>query len=282
MQQSRSEMVLKAFLSRCPPEKRSQLERFLSQQERDALERLPSFDESITPEGFSNSSWLERVHWSWFLPTLKTFSPREQGLFLSALSPLVAEQLGAALELSEPREKITEIARAYFRHQLLSSLVGPHERLLPIDYLPPSKLNRLLGFTKKELTQLIDRLALFDLAAELRHIVDTKLLKKLHGFLSEETKAALKALPPQKEFSPLPRLGLDHWDGQEETLRTLLHRRGLTRLGLALSGQDPDLIWALCHQLDIGRGGHLFKLCAKEPVPELSSLMQQQIEELCG
>ena len=67
------------------------------------------------------------------------------------------------------------------------------------------------------------------------------------------------------------------WDG--ESLRTLLHRRGLMRLGAGLFGQDPDLIWTLCHQLDIGRGGAVMKLCTKEAASEIA---RRQIEELMG
>lgn len=273
----RERIVLKAFLSKCPPEQRAALERFLPVEEREKLQILPE----CTTEGFSNDI-LEQVHWSWFLPTLKTFSAREQQLFLAALDVTTARALAKALGISEHREPITEVAKAYFRSQLLSSLVGPHERLLPTAYLPPSTLNKLLQLSKKELIQLIDRLSLFDLAAELKHIVDTKTLKRISQCLTAEQISTLKMIPIPKDPHPLPRMGLDQWDGSEETLRSLLHRRGLARLGLALSGQDSDLIWMLCHLLDIGRGGTLFKLCGSTPIPELSALARNQVEELCG
>jgi hypothetical protein len=273
-------MILKAFLSRCPAEKRGSLERFLPERERRELSTLPEFGEEITFEGFSNGGMLEQVHWSWFLPTLKTFSKREQGLFLSALSPLAREQLAQALEISGPLEEISAVAISYLRSQLQSSLVGAHEQLLPVEYLPPSPLNQLLNLSKKELSQLVDRLALYDVAAELRHIVETKTLKKISSCLTEEQKERVKWLSTQKEAHPLPKLGLDQWDGSEESFRTLLHRRGLQRLAIALSGQDPDLIWALSHHLDIGRGNTLFKLCGKEKVMGASEMIQREIEEL--
>ncbi len=75
-------------------------------------------------------------------------------------------------------------------------------------------------------------------------------------------------------------MGLDKWEGSREAFRHLLHRRGLARLGAALSGQDPDLVWYVCHQLDIGRGNTLFKLCLKESLPGISELIARQIEEL--
>jgi hypothetical protein len=270
-------MVLKAFLSRCPEETRRALERFLPENERLYLAELPSFSEGeISPF----PPLMDRVHWSWFLPTLKSFSAREQRLFLASLHPLMAENLRRELQIKSDEGQIGEVAGDFLRQQLLSSLAGAHNRHLPIDYLPASPLNRLLYSNKKDLIRLIDLLALYDLAADMRQIVETKILKKIYSFLSEEQKNFLKKISSQKETHTLPRMGLERWDGSEEALRVLLHKRGLARLGIALSGQDPDLIWAICHQLDIGRGNALFKLCGKEAAAGISEAAIRQIEEI--
>ena len=275
---NRAQLVLKAFISRCAPEKRKALERFLTEEERISLVKIPLIAKPAT--GFPKEDMLENVHWSWFLPTLKSYSAREQRLFLSALSPLGAEQLARALSLTGSLEQISSPAQTYLRKQLFHSLVGPHERLLPVNYLPESSLNQLLTSTKKELTRLIDRLALYDLAVEMRQIVETKILKKIYSFLTEEQKKALKNIAAHKEVAGFPRLGLDRWDGEEESLKILLHRRGLARFGLGLSGQDPDLIWLICHRLDNGRGGDLLKLGAKEATPKVTVAIIRQIEDL--
>lgn len=273
-------MVLKAFLSRCPPEKSRALERFLPEAERHLLEKLPPFAQEVTVDGFDNGNMLEKVHWSWFLPTLKTYPESERKLFLSSLSSFAAKNLAKALKISTYNEEMTEVARAFLRQILLQSLIGPEDRLLPMDYLPPSPLTPLLLLSKKDLIKLIDSLSIYDLAAELRQIVETKILKKIYSFLSEEERKLLKSVSAQKEQFTLTRMGLDRWDGTEESFRTLLHRRGLTRLGAALSGQDPDFNWYICHQLDIGRGNALFKLCAKEATHGVSDAIQKQIVEL--
>jgi hypothetical protein len=270
----RRALVLHAFLGKRSSEERSLLERFLPEEERSFLSTLspatPSESEPLV------DPLVDQVHWSWFLPTLKTFSDREQGLFLSSLQPSAASSLAQALGLTQKSESLTHVAKTYFREQLLNSLVGSHEELLPPPYLPSSPLNGLLSLTKKQLTQLIDRLALYDVAAELKHIVDTQTIKKISGCLTPAERERLKVL---KEFHPLPRLGLDQWDGSEEAFRSLLHKRGLQRLGIALSGQDADLVWALCHRLDIGRGNALFKFCGKEAVPMASDMIQRELEE---
>ena len=277
-----NEIVLKAFLSRCAPERKKALERFLPEKERLRLEELPSFSQETSPEGLP-ASLLEQVHWSWFLPTLKTYPQREQKGFLSALAPsasFTAESLAAALEIDTPLNELSEAGRAYLREFLINSLVGAEDRLLPIEFLPPSPLNRLLRLSKKDLIRLIDFLSMYDLAAELRQIVETKILKKIYAVLTEDEKKMLKIASGHKETFSLPRMGLERWDGSEESLRLLLHRRGLSRFGTALSGQNLDFIWYICHHLDIGRGNALFKLCSKEGSPEISEAIIRQIEEL--
>lgn len=274
-------MVLKVFLNRHPPEKARALERFLPAKERVLLETLPTLAEAVIAEPLTDNGLLEKVHWSWFLPTLNQYVSAEQKLFLSALSPYAAQKLTAALKItSQPSYEATQVARPFLRQTLLHSLTGYTDRLLPINYLPPSSLTPLLHQSKKELIQLINSLSIYDLAAELRQIVETKILKKIYSFLSEGERKLLQALGARKEHFVLTRMSLSTWDGTEESFRMLLHRRGLARLGVALSGQDPDFIWYICHQLDIGRGNALFKLCAKEATHSVSDAIIRQILDL--
>lgn len=274
-------MVLKSFLSRLPPERKVALERFMPEEERLRLEELPSFPEGAALEAMTNGGLIERVHWSWLIPTLKTYEEKEQKLFLASLSKMAAVNLRQELKIGEMKGEISEAAKGFFSQILMGSLQGKEDWLLPIEYLPQTPLRGLLDLSKKELTHLIDLLSLYDVAFELRQIVETKNLKRIYSFLSEEEKKFLKKIMAHsKEPFVLTRLGLDRWDGNEETLRLSLHRRGLSRLAAALSGQDPDFVWYICHQLDIGRGNALFKQCAKEPVPEVTDPIVRQIEEI--
>ncbi len=277
---SRNEIILKAFLSRCPPEKQSRLEKFLPEAKRLRLSEAPSFPHILAEGKPTAPSLLDLVHWSWFLPTLKTYSQTEQTAFLSALPSSAALNLSKSLQIPYTFMPLTEIARSYFQNLLKRSLVSYKENLLPPEYLPPSPLNELLRLSKKQLIHLVNLLSLHDLAAELRQIVETKILKKIYSFLTEEERKRLKELSSYKEHPALARLSLERWDGQEDSLRVLLHRRGLVRLSLALSAQDPDLIWYLGHQFDIGRGTSLLTLCAKETASERSESMIREIDEL--
>jgi hypothetical protein len=270
-------MILKAFLSKLSPKKRESFEQFLPEAERMRMESLPDISQSITDETLATEDMLNKVHWSWFLPTLKACSWEEQKFFLSSLSPQAAQNLARVLETAATSTEIPKIGREYLRSVLVNSLLGPNDRLLPPAYLPESPLLPLLNLNKSKLKQLIDYLALYDLANEVRQIVETKILKKIYSHLTEDERLFLKGIQAHKE--PLPRM-LDRWDGEKETFRTLLHKRGLARLGAALSGQNPDFVWYVCHQLDIGRGNALFKLVAKQEIPEITENIIRQIEEV--
>ena len=271
-------MVFKAFLYSSAPEKREHLEQFLSPKEKSKLNAMPSF---AGEKELGKEISLDQIHWSWLIPTLKTYSAREQKLFVSALDPQVQQNLAHELGLTSlPKEGLREMGSSFLKQTLLSHLIGHQESLIPPSYLPDSSLNSLLHLSKRQLIRLIDFLSLHDLAAELRQIVETKILKKIYSLLSEEEKKWLKVAMTHKEPYPLPRLKLDKWDGSEDALRVLLHKRGLARLGVALSSQDPDLAWYVCHQLDIGRGNALFKLCAQEAAAEIAHEMVRQVQEL--
>jgi hypothetical protein len=273
------DMILNAFLSRQPAEKQERLLHFLPDAERIRLNALPPVTQPPAKE-FSNGGLLEQVHWSWFLPTLKSYSPYEQTLFLSVLSESSAQALASEIPCKTAKTEITPIGRSYLKQVLLDSLIGAHDRLLPVDFLPDSSLNSILHLSKKELIHLIDLLAMHDFAIEIRQIVETKILKKIYSFLSEEQRRFLKLTSAKHEVNAQQKIGFDRWDGNKESLHHLLHKRGLARLGLALSGQDPSLGWYVCHLLDIGRGSALFKLCEQCASESAAETAARQVEEL--
>ncbi len=269
-------MILKAFLQRCSPEKRDHLLAFLPEQEKAYLSQLPE----ISLEGkdlLELERPLDYIHWSWFIPALKTYPAKEQKLFLKAIPLSIQKNLAKSLHLTLTAEKITAFGTIFLRNTLIQNLCK--KDLLPPHLLPPSPLNLLLQIEKKKLIQLIDLLSLFDLSSEIRQIVETKILKKIYSFLSEEEKHFLKMITGQREPYPAARIRIDQWDGTKASFRLMLHRIGLARLGAALSGQDTSLIWYVCHRLDSGRGKALKKLCKKEAMPHVAEWLAEQMKE---
>lgn len=276
------DLIFNAFLSKQPEEKRARLLQLLPMAEQERLQHLPSFAKGSSLPPCSSDALLERIHWSWLLAPLTAASESDQSLFLAALDSSAAESLLPHLSCKQLKSPLTPLGTNYLRQELLNRLVGSHDRLVPMDYLPPSSLNRILNLSKRQLTGLIDLLAMHDLSLEMRQIVETKILKRVYSFLTEPQKKFLKQLAAKPEPFALAKIGLDRWNGEEEPLKHNLHKRGLARLGLALSTQDPALIWYVCHQLDVGRGTALCKLCIKEGAGSLAELAARQVDELLG
>ena len=274
-----SEIAFKMFLSSAPDERKQRLLRFLSEEETLRLRELQDLAAKPDQEAWAFQSLLDSVHWSWLIAPLKTYSSHEQKLFLASLDPSLSEPIAKSLHLFGSLSSISKTAKNYFRSCLENSLLTDEKALLPMQYLAENPLSELLKCSKKQLMHLVDLLSLQDLAAELRHIVETKTLKKIYSFLTKEEQKRLKEISSQKDLFPTKRLSLGRWDGTEESLRLLLHKRGLARLGLALSGQDPQFVWYLIHQFDIGRAA-LIQLALKKATDERSESICQEIKEL--
>ncbi|MBF8263545.1 MAG: hypothetical protein HW387_1210 [Parachlamydiales bacterium] len=273
------DMILNVYISRLPAEKQAHLIHFLPDAEQALLKSLPSYADESAPAGPESTKILERVHWSWFLPTLKSYSPQEQSLFLAALDETTALALSEEIPCKRSKMTMTSIGRAYLQKLLLDSIAGPY---VPIEYLPPSPLNRLVQLSKSQLIAMIDLLAMHDLAVDIRQIVETKILKKIYSFLTDVQRRFLKQVTTRHEVMNPQRIGLDRWDGKEASLRHLLHKKGIARLGSALSKQDPSLGWCVCHVLDIGRGSALLKLSSPESNRAPVDMNVRQVEELLG
>ena len=276
MRELRQNIVLKTLCNQCPEEKAQAILRFLPESDQKQINELPSF---LAREERASDHLLQHVHWSWFVPCFKEYPSKDQKLLLHALPRSTQKNLAEELNIAPAPDACSHPALTFLQDTLISKL-DPKRLLLPLRYLPPSPLNLLLDLEKKKLTQLIDFLGLYDLSHELRQIVETKILKKIYSFLSGDEKKFLKLIAGKKIPFSIVRLQIDTWDGKEKTLRLKLHRRGLSHLGAALFGQNPDLIWYVCHQLDIGRGEMLHTLCMKTVVPDISAWMIERIEEL--
>jgi len=124
---------------------------------------------------------------------------------------------------------------------------------------------------------LIDLMGLHDLAPEARRIVNPNYLKNIYTCLTPKQFHYLKICLHRKEPIIAPKLGLDPAKIESAQLRQTLHRRGLVRLGRALSGQHPDLIWHIAHVLDRGRGALLLQAHRPHESSAITSILEQQV-----
>lgn len=219
---------------------------------------------------------LSKLHYSWLHKMLPDPVKSKKLLLLSYLSEGQRKGLAQVSNLPLPDPIESPLLNKFYFSKILSDLKFP--KLLPTSYLPESSFNRLLKLNKIQLVEIIDLLGIYDLAHEMRRIVATKNLKNIYKCLSPKHQQFLRQCLHAKDKVITPKLHLDQWNGEEKPLKTLLHRRGLTRLAIALSGAHPDLIWQITHILDSGRGQILLDQVKKEEIPHISSAVAIQID----
>lgn len=274
-------IVVKGLLEKCSDKERNRLFNYLSEDEQTKLDKtaLPSYE--IDQKNFFHDGLIDTIHYSWFIPILKIYPPKESSLFLESMQSSYKEHLSKLLNIPTQDTNLSPLAIGYLRDILLQTILEKDESILPIEYLPSSKLNILLTLTKKQLISLIDYLSMYDLAVELKHIVETKTIKKIYSFLSEEEKSFLQKIMKHNPFYPSARMKLEHAQLTEKKFKTYLHKYGINRLAKALSGESIDLLWYICHYLDIGRGTALFKAYAKDKISGVSEIVTSHILQIC-
>lgn len=219
-----------------------------------------------------------KIHYSWLPKVIQEFPVELQELIIGSFP---AQQ---GFELSKL------MGKSFHEHQLSSWVKGVLNRLiyekldmnaiLPISFLPPSTLNSLADLNKTELVQLIDFLALQDLAEALKFIVDKKKIKGIYQWLSPRKQTYLKICLHRKDKLALPQLESNKWHDNYDKVGMQLHRRGLHRFARSLSGQHPDLLWYIMHILDSGRGSIISKYYTKESIPGVTPTLTQQLIHL--
>ena len=276
-----AQIICKAFLQRFEPAKRAALLNRMSINEKKSIENLPLTYGDPSRDLESTEEQLNGIHYSWYSSFLRTLPENEMRLFISCLNEEQAKGLKKTLRLSNQLPELTPIARRFFEQRLFEAIKNDIVPL-PISCLPYSELNILLEFDQEKMNVLIDHLGLHDLAIELRFIIETSKLKQIYSSLNEKEQRYLKALLHQKEAVSFKKMGLDKWDGNTEHLRQMIQQRGINRLAKALYGQDPSLIWYLCHRIDTEKAGLLQKFCAPLEHPKAVQVLAQQILELAS
>jgi len=270
-------MVCRGFLDRCPADMQSELIALLPRKEQLDLGELPA----ATPLKSENFDWelIDKTHYSWIAPYLRTLTESEIRLFLGALSKPQQHGLEKALGLSNHLPELKEVAKRWLR-KTLHDVVTQNQALVPYAFLPDHPLNELLGLTPSIFEKIVPYLGLHDLAFEMRQIISTAALKKLFGALPKREGEFLNTLLLHREPLTFKRLFLDKWDGSKEHMTKILEERGLHRLALALYGAHPNLIWYITRRLNMHLGTSLLKYNEKPTHARAEQILTEQIQKI--
>jgi hypothetical protein len=243
-----------ALLSLLPEKNRPQL---ASIGEQDAKKALP-----IAP------LWLEHIHYSHLIAPLEKIKKELRPYVLASLPEAQKEPLIKLEKLkAEEIPSLSPIAKTFFCQFLWREWKQKDEEALPLSLLQETPLSSLLSLTKRELIELVDLIAMHDLVDELRAIVDKKLIVSILQNLSPNQQKYLKVCLHQKAKPISISLNIKELYKNKALFLKTLHKRGLKRLAIALSGEPPDLVFHLSHIFDSGRGQILLANWQKEEIP---------------
>lgn len=218
---------------------------------------------------------LDAIHFSWFVPHLRSLTEKEAKLYLSCLSPQQIQDLKEALMLSPSLPKPTDLAKTYLTQELFKTIAP--EDLLPYCFLPQHPLLALLDLNTTQLNTLIELLAMHDLAVEIPQVISTQKLKLIDSALTKEQSHYLRNLLSQKELVTFKKIGLSEWSADVDVLKSALIQRGINRLAKAIYPINASFTWYISHHLEMEKGKLLTKLSTATNAPQAADLLKNQI-----
>ncbi|MEI8365226.1 MAG: hypothetical protein WCF65_02300 [Parachlamydiaceae bacterium] len=271
----RSAVFLKVLLNAYHPGPLQGLVKVLPQDQ--AKEVLSATASSKNPAlGFT---WLHqtiaRTHYSWLAPIVKKLPKGIHSPLITAMPQAQSAGLQKMLNLLPFPGNLPSCAKALLLEKFYAEWQEPEA--IPLDFLPSSPLSELLTLSKNELVDVIDFLSVYDLAEGIKQIVDQKKLKLIYLCLTAKKQQFLRLCLHKREKVSASKFDIEKWDGKQETLTHLLHRRGLLRFGKALNGQGRHFLWHIVHMLDAGRGQIINNYYDDHVTPGVTSLLGLQV-----
>lgn len=222
---------------------------------------------------------IKSIHYSWLRTAIQKLPESIQGSVVNSLSQEQSKKLHRWFpQKASQTKKLPQKVEEYLLN-LISPYIGQKEKL-PLSLLPNTELSVLGTLSKDQLVELIDYLGIYDLALEVRRIIDKSRLQKLIPCLTPKKKQFLHMCLHHADRLAAAPIELKDWNGDCKVLNDLLHRRGIIRLGKSLCGQHPDFVWHIARTLDIGRGTNLLQYYATTPIPNITQALVQQVLNL--
>lgn len=249
--------------------------RFLPKEEAESLTANPTQAHDVLFAVAPPYDKLKKIHYSWFTEPLKRLPVPLQHLIIASLPEVQRKGVCQLFNITSGLPRVAPPIQDFLLKLFLDLISKKEEQ--PVQLLPQRKLSFLANLDKQQLTDVIDLLGLYDLAHSVRKIVDKGQLQKVFSSLSTRQQQYLRMCLHQSDCLPPPPFLLDHWDEQTKTLQRLAHRRGLYRLGKALSGYPLSFVDTLTRILDTGRGQLLSQSYEKETPRGIAGSLEMQV-----
>lgn len=279
--EEKKNIMIYLLLSRFfPGEAAKELLHFLPSEQARAVISTNIAENSIEVAFRTPMEQLQSIHYSWLIPHIEQEPAAIRPVYLQLFPRQTAAYLAKALNIKEIRAMKSATPSPLLLPLVQRLMVRLEcKNLLPLSYLPHSEAHLVARLPRERLLELLDLLAICDLAAELHHIVDKKIIEKAYQALTPMEQDYLRERLSKREHTPPSRLNLGHWDQEISTLKKILQKRGLIRLATALLPEHPDLIWHVAHKFDKGRGQYMRNFIASSSAMATSSApaIQQKV-----
>nr|WP_166156562.1 hypothetical protein [Neochlamydia sp. AcF84]NGY95337.1 hypothetical protein [Neochlamydia sp. AcF84] len=272
---AKTQILIRILLNRFHPKTSQEFLKCLPEDEAKQIAGHQIITAEIDPIFVKPHEFLKEIHYSWVAPYLRKLPTHLQNLMVSALPNPLATSLKKYLKINGPFVSMPKLASAFFTKKLYDQI--KQTEILSPAFLPKQDLSILLTLSRMEIIYLIDFLGLYDLAEELRHVVDKKSLQKVYACLDNKKIQFVRLCLHQKSRFITAKMDLQKWKGEGAELQRKIHQRGLYRLGKALSGTHPHCMWYLLRKLDTGRSAIIEKHYKPQSNPAITSVLIQQV-----
>jgi hypothetical protein len=284
MLREQSAIFFKLLLNRFSKLSDEELRSLLPQEESEALSHIACSAKDPTLILHTNSAFFTPIHYSWIGDSIKKL-PEPLRAPVAATLPLNVQEGLKRLGV------IQDIKKAHFSKAVLHFLQSllfqawiedkpSNRQAKPIEFLSESALLPLLSLSKHDIIKIIDLLSMHDLANEVRHIVDKTHLQAILCLLSQEQRNYLRECLHQVSKIPALPLNAKVVYKDKKTFIKTLHRHGMERFALALSGAPRDLLWHFLHILDSGRAKIFEALIKNEEVPKSTAIVRLEVLQI--
>ncbi len=270
--------IFHRLLTHFHPEDYSEYWSHLEEPERLALEKMKIDSLPLDLKIDDPMSLFHKIHYSWFMETLKQLPTP---LLYQGLSLLSKEQRVKISKFPGFKKAYKPASKAVANYLIFFFLdqLGVNE-LAPLCFLPSSPYNFLIDLSKEKLVHLIERLGLIEVAQVSKKIVDQKILQKLSKFLSRSQKRRYEEAQKQNEPKAPSGENFSKSMQDKKTFFIFLEKRGIERLARALVCEHPCLLWHIAHRLDIGRGQELLLKARRFMPSPITPFYQKQLTQL--
>lgn len=228
--------ALKYMLAHVPGKDGEELLSYFGEHQRKEIREALDLPENPFTTTIPPKEWLTFIHPLWVKEGINSCLPPAE-LYLNIIPKESQEQFAAIDE-----KILTPLGQEFFLFQLIQQIIGSFHFVSPRN-LPPHPLNQLATLLPSQFEEYCKIMGLYDLALELKLIINPQLLKQIDAYFSPLEKKCIRDFSQKKDLLKFTSLKLSEWNGNIEELTNVLYFRGLNRVAKGVYDGGAPLLW---------------------------------------